>query len=430
MSEIVLLDTESNLNNIKCISVPFDKGVPEYYAVSYRWGELPEWKAQTPNYTASITSISQGNLIKLCKLYRQKIRYIWIDVVCINQANKKHRKMAIKNMDNIYRRAEKIIAVPDLRYCEEYPLLEDITKEDIDLAIEQFLRYKQYVIDNDDGDEALAFFDVFDPAGYCAILDLPGTKFIVTVMEKWAHRCWVISERVIGVTHNKLDLVILRASAVIPDAQSYPFAAIGWNIKLDLYTSIKTIINSKSSKPIDCLFAILPHTKYKDLVQILAEEDRTIEGEIGLKKTLFDILDMEGKIALLQAQIISLERLPLKLPSFIDDKPLPNLPPVISTCHSKLEAMVRDGKYTVKISGRYTTSIPRKLQRECKKVLGGKIESVVDILLTTERDETYDRTVHHFLRCAGANGVWVADSIVVARKITYDKYLYGEFVIN
>lgn len=134
-SEIVLLGTESDLNNIRCISIPFDESVPAYYAISYRWGTHPEWKVQTPNYTASITSISRGNLIKLCKLYRHRIRYIWIDVVCINQADKEHRKMAIKNMDNIYQRAKRIIAVPDLCYCKSNPLMEDVMKEDIEAAI-------------------------------------------------------------------------------------------------------------------------------------------------------------------------------------------------------------------------------------------------------------------------------------------------------
>ncbi|KAF7721073.1 hypothetical protein EC973_005491 [Apophysomyces ossiformis] len=312
-SEIVLLDTGSELNNIRCISMPFDENVPAYYAISYRWGVHPEWKVQTPNYTASITSISRENLIKLCELYRRRIRYMWIDVVCINQVDKEHRKMAIKNMDNIYQRAKRIIAVPDLCYCKENPLMEDVMKEDIEAAIIWLGRncpfetyqspaccklfdknepgtYLGYRLDVSElgkemepWDEDKHFFRPDD--GYTELKQQQGDyekghDFIDRVINEWAERAWVVSERIIGVDDEKLLVHIVRANAVIYWGI---YRQIHWQVNLEPKTVFETIFNSKSTKYIDRLFAIIPHTKYKDAVQNLVDEGTTIDNEQDLK---------------------------------------------------------------------------------------------------------------------------------------------------
>ncbi|KAF7722204.1 hypothetical protein EC973_003558, partial [Apophysomyces ossiformis] len=291
MSEIVLLETESEFDNIKCISIPFDDSVPEYYAISYRWGVHPEWKAQTPNYTASITSVSQGNLIKLCKLYRSKIRYLWIDVICINQADKFHRKMAIKNMDNIYRRAKRIVAVPDLCYCDQNPHPIRLVKEEILCAVKDIWSrqmelfpygYRKYL--GDDHED---------------LLSSKGAIFIYQIVQDWASRCWVISERTIGVNGKKMDMIIISANVDIPYLLCESFFGIDWYGIVFGRDLITTIIYCKSTKYIDRLFAIFPHTIYKDLVPKLVDENRTIDNMTDLKKTLLDIVDCHDKLTLL-----------------------------------------------------------------------------------------------------------------------------------
>ncbi|KAF7721077.1 hypothetical protein EC973_005495 [Apophysomyces ossiformis] len=325
MSEIVLLDTGSDFDNIKCISVPFDDRVPAYYAISYRWGRHPEWKAQTPNYVASITSVSQGNLIKLCKLYRRKVRYLWIDVVCINQADKKHRKMAIKNMDKIYRKAKRIIAVPDLCYCNEYPLMEDVTKEDIQAGLIKIRRECDYRIWGSDFTRSEGIpLDLgfrFDDYNLPVETDLrfeediilrdyvnlkermgngsKGKQFVYDVLNEWAERAWVVSERIIGVNEHKLLIHILRSNTVAIWDVFYTFDCIRWSLETNYGDLFVTICNSKSTKIIDRLFAILPHTGYKDLVPKLVDEGATADSEEDFKWLLFDILDEGGRDELL-----------------------------------------------------------------------------------------------------------------------------------
>ncbi|KAF7722563.1 hypothetical protein EC973_002953 [Apophysomyces ossiformis] len=325
MSEIVLLDTNSDFDNIQCISVPFDEDVPEYCAISYRWGRHCKWEAPTPNYIASITSVSQGNLIKLCKLYRQRIPYLWIDVVCINQADKAHRKMAIKNMDNIYRRAKYIIAVPDLCYCDEYPIMEDVTKEDIEVAIVDFASsFLGFRFDADDPLDELPDIEL-DPFEYPSedvwrclkrysyLKQQSGNKsngnaFLNEIMYEWAMRAWVVSERLIGVKDNKLVIHILR------------------HFNLNPGDVVVTILDSYSTKYIDRLYAILPHTHYAHVLQKLVDDDVTVDNDHDLRWLLFDIVDEEDRCELFQVLVDKLQF------SDINDHPIKLSPIKPSPC--------------------------------------------------------------------------------------------------
>ncbi|KAF7720539.1 hypothetical protein EC973_007626, partial [Apophysomyces ossiformis] len=314
MNEIVLLDTTSNLEKIKCISVPFHGTIPEYYAISYRWGVHREWKAQTPNYVASITSISRRNLIKLCDILQPKTRYIWIDIVCIDPANVCNTKVAINNVADIFLEAKRVVAVPDLCYCSEYPLMEAVTKEDIETAYEAIWDYE---VDCEKcfctGGRLLNESPCFYP--------LKATTFIFEIIQQWAYRCSVIRERTIGVKHNKLDVIILRADgAKIPYWHWKTFLPIDWNITFDQHTLIKTIINSKSTKYTDRLFAILPHTQYKDAAEKLVDDDLYIDNMIGLKMTLMDVLDTEGQMILLNDMLFQDGGFPHMSPSVTEDK--------------------------------------------------------------------------------------------------------------
>ncbi|KAF7727334.1 hypothetical protein EC973_007643 [Apophysomyces ossiformis] len=329
-SEIVLLDTRSEMNAIQCISIPFDENVLAYYAISYRWGHHPEWKAQTPNYVASITSISQGNLIKLCRHYRDRIRYMWIDVICINQSDRAHRKMAIKNMSNIYERAKRIIGVPDLRYCKDNPFMEDVSREDIEAAIitmsgdwltnenniDMLLDRKEpgmyhgFRLDISEWPKEIKPWNEGNK-GYSRLDDDIRTKqrrgnrhigaaYVQWVILEWANRVWVVSERVIGHEGGKLLIHILRTNTVvyyeilathIPDITwSFDFAEDAFHV----------ILNCDSDKYIDRLYAILPHTDYKYAMEKLVDEDITVNDEDDLQWLLFDILDTADRIDFLQ----------------------------------------------------------------------------------------------------------------------------------
>ncbi|KAF7720910.1 hypothetical protein EC973_005785 [Apophysomyces ossiformis] len=80
-----------------------------------------------------------------------------------------------------------------------------------------------------------------------------------------------------------------------------------WGAEFDLtayfhcddYFIYQKILQSKSTKLVDRLFAILPHTKYKDAAQKLVDEEIAIDDEEDLKRLLFDILGGKGSTLVL-----------------------------------------------------------------------------------------------------------------------------------
>ncbi|KAF7722560.1 hypothetical protein EC973_002950 [Apophysomyces ossiformis] len=176
MGDIVLLATESTYENIKCMSVPFYGNVPEYYAISYRWGEHHQWRVQTPNYVAFVTSMSRRNLIQLCTLYRAIVPYLWIDTICINQADLSHRKMAIKNMDYIYQRAKKVVAVPNLCYDFDGSRMDWVRKRHIDHAVELMSRNTV--------EHVYGRYEIINREESRHIKSLPAKMFICEVIEE------------------------------------------------------------------------------------------------------------------------------------------------------------------------------------------------------------------------------------------------------
>ncbi|KAF7722561.1 hypothetical protein EC973_002951 [Apophysomyces ossiformis] len=419
MHDIVLLDTKSTYWNIVCVSEPFDENVPDYYAVSYRWGEHVQWRVQTPEYVAFVTSMSRGNLIELCELCRDVVPYLWIDAICINQSDMVERKKAIKNMDDIYRLAKRIVAVPDLCYCYQNPRMQGVTREDIYLAMEEISRNEIELSSIESMGRAVR--------EQLRIRSLIGAMFICEVIHEWACRCWVISERTIGVSHDKLDIIILRASASIPYRLWKQYLPIDWSIEFDQIALVRAIINSKSTKYIDRLFAILPHTKYLYAVPRLVDEGITIENMIDLKMALFDILDMDGKMILLQDQLL-FDAPPYQFPSFLRDKEFQGVTAIrFWEYYSNIEAMIFNGNYALRVSGPYTVPSSPQVSRKSVELLGDGIEAVIDVLLAVNLFSDSNKIL---LRCVFSNGICVADSIQdLWNDPCNDFNNYGEFVI-
>ncbi|ORZ06500.1 hypothetical protein BCR42DRAFT_427228 [Absidia repens] len=122
--KIVLVDIEEAAYNktIHCVEMPLENKAKDvgYVALSYRWGELHETMIDTQvGYTASVTSFDLDDFYELCFMMHQEvdlksIKYVWIDAICVNQANYERRKDTIYQMSNIYDGASCILAVPDL----------------------------------------------------------------------------------------------------------------------------------------------------------------------------------------------------------------------------------------------------------------------------------------------------------------------------
>ncbi|KAG0171792.1 hypothetical protein DFQ28_004783 [Apophysomyces sp. BC1034] len=430
MDQIVLLDTNSELDEFTCVSVPFDKSIPEYYAISYRWGQHKRWEIETKDYTAVVTSVSQENLIKLCRMYHEEVRYIWIDVVCINQTDRIQRKAAISRMDEIYERSTKIIAVPDLCYCDRNPRMPNVTAKDVERAIKEISHSENKITNH-------RFNKKFIDDERKDVLSTAGSVFILEVVHEWAERCWVVSERVIGDNGKKLDVVIFRANKSIPYRYWPRYLKVDWQIHFDQAVAIKTIINAESTKYVDRLFAILPHTKYKSDMLRLVDRDQFIPDMTDLKMTLMSILDKEGKVLLLEGQYFDREDDKCKLPSFIKNHKSDLLPHNYTNveCLSTVKVGKSSKEYVLRIKGRFiehplsSTMIYPKTINLLKTKTRGNLKNgrVVDIILCKR---AFKRKIEHVtMRCVGVKGIWVVDRIESSKTGKYDKYKEDSFEV-
>ncbi|CAO3637998.1 unnamed protein product [Cunninghamella blakesleeana] len=110
-----------------------------YIAISYRWGELNEQQLQTPDYTAHITSFHLDDLKTLCDLLKfdpdlKHIHYLWIDAISIDQYDVVRKKKTILKMNQIYKKATYILAIPDLH-------LEYLSKNSANSEVLKLIRF-------------------------------------------------------------------------------------------------------------------------------------------------------------------------------------------------------------------------------------------------------------------------------------------------
>ncbi|KAF7720565.1 hypothetical protein EC973_007442 [Apophysomyces ossiformis] len=330
--------------------------------------------------------------------------------------------MAIKNMDKIYQRAEEIIAVPDLCYNEGDPRIANVTSEEIVTAIDML---------NESERRASESYYI-PPKERKHILSLRGTIYIIFMLEMWACRSWVISERLIGANLCKLEIITLKANEIIPCLPWRQYIKIDWYITFNQSVMLKTIINSKATKYEDRLFAILPHTKYKAAKQKLLNKGQRIETMIDLKMALLDILDNRDKIILLQYEdylrIKSTQVRPGQ-PSFLHDQTIPpNLEMAWyqGSVFCSIETMKIYGKHALKVSGRYSVDPTKKATARTAELLRDKVDSVVKIFMVHKGAGSNSCLC---LRCAGSKGVWVVDSMQLSGRGGCEGFPYGEFII-
>jgi hypothetical protein len=80
----------------------------EYEALSYRWGDLKEWREiMCDNQVITVTPNLHDALAKL-RLPRTR-RIIWADALCINQADKDEKAIHVARMDEIYSKAHHVV---------------------------------------------------------------------------------------------------------------------------------------------------------------------------------------------------------------------------------------------------------------------------------------------------------------------------------
>jgi hypothetical protein len=99
-----------------------------YEASSYDWGNpMPRRRLQFGNKWLSITTNLSAALHRL-RLPEQKI-YLWIDQMCINQADLGERSSQVNMMSSIYTHAQHVIAWVGENHLEEAIVARDFILE-------------------------------------------------------------------------------------------------------------------------------------------------------------------------------------------------------------------------------------------------------------------------------------------------------------
>lgn len=86
---------------------------PSYEALSYVWGSAnqPSYANVSTSQRSGIISITRNLDVALRHLrYKKKPRYLWVDALCINQANIKEKDIQVTKMGTIFATADSVVA--------------------------------------------------------------------------------------------------------------------------------------------------------------------------------------------------------------------------------------------------------------------------------------------------------------------------------
>ena len=106
-----LLPAEDDAAPVTCVMNTQDRAsadLPPYTALSYTWGDTRNTSQISINGQPVI--VTENLLVALQHLRRAGFRTLWVDALCINQADIAERTHQVKQMAEIYRGAERVIA--------------------------------------------------------------------------------------------------------------------------------------------------------------------------------------------------------------------------------------------------------------------------------------------------------------------------------
>lgn len=259
----------------------------DYFAISYVWSHkhIEEWMIKTPNYVSYVTAFPKENLKKLCDYYKDKINYIWIDCISINQKDEKEKNKLIPSIPSIFKNSKRIVAVPDLKYKN----------------IQDYLYQEYKNLNINENSENIAF---------CR----------GTIFETWCERSWVVAE-IFCMKENKFEIICLDEKRNIGNDILVTIDNINQTNKVtindiiiksrinkyqkildqEIYSDIK-IINAteliewfwrtKATKILDKLLCLLPHSLLinKPIINfnyLHSKRDIEVENNKQLKTILF-----------------------------------------------------------------------------------------------------------------------------------------------
>jgi hypothetical protein len=193
----LLKDRSCSLNSVKLD----DPNRPSYTALSYTWGdplgvgremqrERPHEYINCDGSLISITPNLRDALVRLTSTHLNK--FLWIDAICINQANHDERSKQVSLMGDIYAEATAVLVwlgEHDTHSKVALPLIHDFQKK-LKAMTGNSGRVKQYSLDDRGIFEELDLGTPYTTAQWESILTFYGRH--------WFHRAWVIQEIALG----------------------------------------------------------------------------------------------------------------------------------------------------------------------------------------------------------------------------------------
>ncbi|CAO3652884.1 unnamed protein product [Cunninghamella blakesleeana] len=203
----------------------------KYISISYRWGDLKvQQPIQTPDYIAQVTSFYLLDFIYLCQLLTNEpglkdIPYLWIDAISINQEDHAKKRATLLNMNQIYKRATFILAIPDLHrtYLRHHTLhreamdlvwkYKDIIHDELSYAIESTHSptHPIYITSNTSPLSTIEKYSILKKLISKLFKENESKKiikekeelkkayrFLAYLINDWSHRTWVMSEHQIA----------------------------------------------------------------------------------------------------------------------------------------------------------------------------------------------------------------------------------------
>ncbi|CAO3638566.1 unnamed protein product [Cunninghamella blakesleeana] len=214
--DIALVDIKQSSYTINCIKKNMFDPDLKYIAISYRWGELNEQSLETPDYTAHVTSFNLEDLVNLCKYITYEpdlkhIGYLWIDSISVNQHNYSSKRESILQMNQIYKNASYILAVPDLH--KGYLLKNPANREMLDyiniykVTVYKEIFYRQHQQHKQQQQQQYTLIkkiknkmkgnEDLQKKGVDENNDIQKKKiyqFLAYLIDDWSNRTWVMSE--------------------------------------------------------------------------------------------------------------------------------------------------------------------------------------------------------------------------------------------
>ena len=84
------------------------KASPAYNALSYCWGDDPVFHVIKVNGEELLVTSDLHLALKRLRT-KSESKWVWVDAICINQHDRLERNQQVKNMREVYERADKVI---------------------------------------------------------------------------------------------------------------------------------------------------------------------------------------------------------------------------------------------------------------------------------------------------------------------------------